>query len=170
VIIGYGRTSSSLVSELVRTDQRFVVIDNKIGKVDRLERRKVNAIYGNATDRQVLSAASIETARIALITVTDGEDAYACAKLVREMNKGCFILVQVHTDSERAVLCKENLADFVLWPEKLSSRIAMDVVVGSGLASRTGEGPRIDTPHPPCGSALSSRKGKAVHGTDVPDV
>jgi hypothetical protein len=171
VVVGYGRTSSSLVAALGEKGQKCIVIDSNMGKIDRLEKKGVKAVYGNATEREVLQSASIDKARIALITITDGGEAHSCAKLIREMNRRCCIVVQVHTHSDRAALSRENLADFVLWPEKLSAKIALDVVIGSSnVGSWPGTVSRIDTPPSPRPLSLSAGRGKGSHGTHVPDV
>jgi hypothetical protein len=171
VIVGHGRTSSSLVTALKRTGRGLVVIDDKVSKVDRLEKRGITAIYGDGTDPDILHNASIETARTALITVTEGEDAIACARLIRQMNRECFIIVQVHTHADRAELSRENLADFVLWPEKLSAKIALDLVVGGrNVGSWPGTGSQIVSDPSPGISPISTGVRKPYHGTNVSDV
>ncbi len=128
VIIGHGRTSSRIVSILEMTGMKFIVIDCNMGKIEKLEKRNVQTVYGNAADPDTLKDASIERARVALITIPEGHDTFIIARHIRKVNRRCYIVAKVHTEHDHVRLTKEHLADTILWPEKLSARIASDIV------------------------------------------
>ncbi len=128
VIVGYGRTSSKIVSMLSHIKKDFVVIDNKINKIEDLEKRKIKSVYGEGDDKDILQQACIEKANIALITIGDDHEIYICAKRIRELNPSCYIIAKVHTQHVYNMLKEEELANSYLWPEKMSAREATEIV------------------------------------------
>lgn len=82
----------------------------------------------SAADLDTLQDASMKRARVALIRVPDGHETYLIARHIRRHDKRCYIVTKVHTEHDHDHLRRERLADTILWPEKLSARIASDII------------------------------------------
>ncbi len=121
VIIGYGRTSARLAYLLEMDRKEFVVIDRRLSRVRLLRKQGIPAVLGNGEEPGVLEMANIREARAAVITIPDDHEVYLCALHIREMNPDCYTIVRVHTNELYGKLRKEGLADFTVWPERLSS-------------------------------------------------
>jgi CPA2 family monovalent cation:H+ antiporter-2 len=69
VIIGYGRVGKHLVDVLESLEVPMLVIESDAEQIDALNRRKMLTLYGDAANSEVLMHASLEKARILVITV-----------------------------------------------------------------------------------------------------
>lgn len=86
VIAGYGRAGREVGRVLQRRRFRFVVIDRDPQLVRELRRAGIDAVYGDASNEQVLLAASIPTARVFVVAVPDPFAAEAAVRLARVLN------------------------------------------------------------------------------------
>ena len=133
LIVGYGRTSARLAYLLDKDSKDFIVIENKLSRVKFLRNQNIEAILGNADDLHVLKKTNIEHIRIAVITIPDDHEVYLCAKHIKEANDSCHIIARVHDWETYQKLKEENLIDFAVWPEKLSSEIIIKHIIDSSL-------------------------------------
>ncbi len=133
LIIGYGRTSARLAYLLDMDGKDFMVIDRKLSRVNLLKNQGIEAILGDGDDYTVLKKANIKDIRVAVITIPDDHEVYRCAKHIKEKNPSCHILARVHDWDAYEQLKSENLIDFAVWPEKLSSEIIIKHIIDSDL-------------------------------------
>ncbi|RLF70564.1 MAG: hypothetical protein DRN55_08430, partial [Thermoplasmata archaeon] len=121
VVVGYGRTSSKIVTILDFAGKDVAVIEKDLNKVRRLEERGIRVIYGSGTDQEALRKAGISGAKVALITIPDEHEVYLTARYIRELNPDCYTIAKIHTEKLLKRLKKEGLVDSIIWPEKMSS-------------------------------------------------
>jgi len=121
VVIGFGRTSSKIVTILSFAGKDVVVVDKDLRKVKQLERRGIHVVYGSSVDEETLKRAGVPGARVVLITIPDEHEVYLTARLVKKLNPDCYIIAKIHTDRLFRRLKKESLVDSFVWPEKMSS-------------------------------------------------
>jgi len=133
LIVGYGRTSARLAYLLDMDEKDFIVIDRKLSRVNFLKRQGIDAILGDGDDYNVLKKANVEYARIAVITIPDDHEVYLCAKHIKETNPDCHIVARVHDWDTFEKLKNENLIDYAVWPEKLSSEVIIKHIIDSDL-------------------------------------
>lgn len=74
LLLGCGRNGMLLLETLVVTPYRTVVVDDDPALVARLREAEIPALRGDVTDREVLRAAGIEHARVAVSTIRRRED------------------------------------------------------------------------------------------------
>lgn len=121
VVVGYGRTSSKIVTILDFAGKEVAVVERDLNKVRKLEERGIRVLYGSGTDPDALRRAGVPGAKVALITIPDEHEVYLAARLIRELNPDCYIIAKIHTEKLLKRLKKEGLVDSIIWPEKMSS-------------------------------------------------
>jgi len=138
LIVGYGRTSARLAYLLDMESHDFIVIDRKLSRVNFLKHQGITAVLGEGDDRAVLQKANVEQTRVAVITIPDDHEVYLCSKFIKEANPDCHIIARVHHWGTFEKMKAENLIDFAVWPEKLSSEIIIKHMIDSRLWYRKG--------------------------------
>jgi len=133
LVVGYGHTSARLAYLLDVDSKDFIVIDRKLSRVRLLKKQGIEAILGSGDDVNALKKANMAHTRIAVITIPDDHEVYLCAKHIKEVNRDCHIIARVHDWSTYERLKDENLIDFAVWPEKLSSEIIIKHMIDSQL-------------------------------------
>jgi CPA2 family monovalent cation:H+ antiporter-2 len=104
VVVGYGpvgRTASRILSEF---DVLPVVIDLNLDTVRNLTSQGQVAVYGDATQRQILSSAAIQEAKYLLVTVPDVLVRTVTILTAKEMNPELRVFVRARYLGERAWL------------------------------------------------------------------
>ena len=75
VIAGYGRVGRLIAPALERRGFRYVVVTQQRDEVDELRARGVTAVFGDATNPEVLELVHLERARVLVIASTDVHEA-----------------------------------------------------------------------------------------------
>lgn len=78
-LVGYGEKGKIILDELLQRHLSVVVVDDHHAVVEELREKKVNSIYGDATDPAILIQAHIHEAAI-LVLAIDNE--ILCRKIV----------------------------------------------------------------------------------------
>jgi CPA2 family monovalent cation:H+ antiporter-2 len=71
VICGYGRLGGHLAEALQQLGHRYMVIEQDWGRAQQARKAGALVIYGDASMTSVLSGASLNTARVAAVTIPD---------------------------------------------------------------------------------------------------
>ncbi len=121
VVVGYGRNSALIANLLKIQKKALIVIESNISIVEEIKKAGIEVIYGDGADKSVLRKAGIEGAETAIITIPDEHEEYLCLRAIKELNPDCYTVSVVHTVRQSNRLKDEKLADYVIWPEKLSS-------------------------------------------------
>lgn len=133
LIVGYGKTSARLAYLLEKDEKAFIVIDNKISRIRLLRNQGIEAILGNADERSTLNKVDLEMTRTAVITIPDDHEVYLCARHIKEVNEFCHIIARVHDWETYQRLKNEDLIDYAVWPEKLSSEIIIKHMIDTEI-------------------------------------
>ena len=104
VIIGYGPVGRTCASILRDFNVLPVIIDLNIDTVKALLARGETAIYGDASNRDILRAAGIDNARFLLITIPELSTRTLIVIAARELNPDLKIFVRARYVGERAWL------------------------------------------------------------------
>jgi CPA2 family monovalent cation:H+ antiporter-2 len=86
VVIGYGRVGHCIAAGLRAKGMPVVIIDARLPRVREAMADGFEGIYGMASAMNILQAASIEDARLVVISLTDHEATLAVMRLVRTLN------------------------------------------------------------------------------------
>lgn len=125
VVIGAHRVGGPIIKHLKSQKIPFVAMDFNPTIVRELVDKKINAIYGDIGDPEIVDALHIESAKLVICTASDPSDNELLLELVKERNKDIKVVLRA-TDAEHAHIFKELGADYVILPEKVSG----DYIVG----------------------------------------
>lgn len=116
VIVGYGTKGRSAVETLVNNGQdreRIVVVDPSVAALQDAHADGLAVITGDATRRDVLQRAGVDSADQVIIT-TDRDDSNVLATLtVRQLNPSAYIVAAAR-EQENAPLMKQSGANSVI--------------------------------------------------------
>src|SRR5262249_46736735 len=116
VVVGYGPVGRTLCRILLRMGARVCVIDLQPATVEKLKRLGREAVFGDATRREVLQAAGIRAARCLILTLPDESTRAAILATARTVAPRITILTRARYLDEKAAL--ERLgADHISYEE-----------------------------------------------------
>ncbi len=133
VVCGYGRVGSTVISELVHTGQRFVVIDVLAPSLERAAADGHLVVMGDATDDATLRRAGIERARGLITTVdSDANNVYITLS-ARAMNPSLFIVARASAPGAEAKLHQAG-ANRIVSPYTMAGRRAAELAIRPRVA------------------------------------
>jgi CPA2 family monovalent cation:H+ antiporter-2 len=107
VLVGYGRMGATVSEALVRAGVPQVVIEEQERVVAEVRKRGILAIRGDASRRDVLERARIESAKLLVVTAPEPVRARRIMEVARAANPRITLALRTHSANEQAFL--ENL-------------------------------------------------------------
>ena len=104
ILCGYGRVGRMIGPALERRGFKYVVVTLQRDDVDGLRARGIPAIYGDASNPEVLELAHLEHARLLIVASSDANETRLIVDRVRSMASGVDLVVRTHSDTEAARL------------------------------------------------------------------
>ena len=104
ILCGYGRVGRMIGPALERRGFRYVVITQAREDVDALRARGIPAIYGDASNADVLGLAHVDQARLLIVASTDAHATRLIVERARSMAPAIDFVVRTHSDTEAAHL------------------------------------------------------------------
>jgi len=105
IVCGAGETGKHIIEELIHTQREFVVIDNNINNIKRIEGKDILFIEGDASSDAVLINAGIERAKGIFCTLPSDKDNLFVVLTARGLNKNIRIITRcVEDESEQKFL------------------------------------------------------------------
>jgi Kef-type K+ transport system membrane component KefB len=120
VLFGYQKGGHEFLKVFKTLGKRYVVIDYDPEVIDVLEHQKVNYLYGDAFDIELLEEAGIDKARMVVSTIGDSETNLFLVKLLDKINKRCVVICHADTVDEAEVLYNAG-ASYVMMPHYIGS-------------------------------------------------
>jgi CPA2 family monovalent cation:H+ antiporter-2 len=117
VMIGYGRVGHAIARSLLQRNVPLLVIERQRDHLERLRRKGIPAIYGDASLEAVINKANIPDARLLVIASPDPYEARRMLQLARRSNPHIRTVVRTHDEDELNLLQREG-ADFALIAER----------------------------------------------------
>lgn len=132
VLFGYQRGGHEFVSLFRKMHKKYVVIDYDPEIIDILITRKINHLYGDATDVELLEEAGVERARLIVSTIPDFQvNSFLLDYLERKNPRAVVIL---HSDDPlEAAKYYEAGASYVVLPHYIGSEKVSEFIGKSGL-------------------------------------
>ena len=100
ILCGYGRVGRMIGPALERRGFKYVVVTLQRDDVDGLRARGIPAIYGDASNPEVLELAHLEHARLLIVASSDANETRLIVDRVRSMASGVDLVVRTHSDTE----------------------------------------------------------------------
>lgn len=116
ILCGYGRIGQRIVKNLLLHGIPFVIIDDNKNEVEVLQGRGLNAIYGDATEVEILGFAGITRAKAIVIAVPDRFSQEAIISHSSRLNPRIIIYGRAHENEDKQYLYALG-ARYVLYPE-----------------------------------------------------
>jgi monovalent cation:H+ antiporter-2, CPA2 family len=116
VICGYGRVGRYIGLALKLSGISFIAIDRNIYVVERARRKKVDILYGNPADIDMLEHANVAKARAIVVVVPSKYAQRTIVRHAKELNSGIAIFSRVHREEDQLPLLNLG-ADLVTQPE-----------------------------------------------------
>ena len=108
VIVGYGRVGRRIGETLAAQGVPFVVAERNREIVEKLRKKGVHAVFGDATDPEVLVQAHAAQASVLVIATPDTLGVRQMIETARALNPAVEILVRTHSEEEARLLTREN--------------------------------------------------------------
>jgi voltage-gated potassium channel Kch len=110
----------------------YVIIDYDPEVIDILESRKLNHLYGDAMDIELLEEAGLDKAKLIVSTITDHETNLFLVRLLEKINPGAVVILHGDSVNEAAQLYEEG-ASYVVIPHYIGSEKISSFIKKSGL-------------------------------------
>lgn len=120
VIFGYNRLGYNLVSSLKKSKKNILVIDYNPEKIKQLEKNKIDFIYGDVSNLELLCELDLSKTKTIISTINDLDADLLLIKKVKEQNYK-IKLIFVADDVDMALKLYNFGADYVIMPRYLSS-------------------------------------------------
>ena len=130
VLIGYGRVGRIVGRDLAKAGKPYLVVEQNRDTVERLRKRGIVVISGDASIADLLVQARLERARLVVIAIPNAAEAKRVFDLVKAANPALGVVVRAETEEEVEYF-REHGADEVLIAENelghSMSRVALRV-------------------------------------------
>jgi CPA2 family monovalent cation:H+ antiporter-2 len=113
----------------------YVVAEMNRESVERLRRRGIHAVSGDASEPEVLVQAHVARAGLLVIATPDTVKLRKMVEIARTLNPKIAILLRTHSDEEAALLRQEKLGQVFMGEHELARAMTSEVL------SRQGYGP-----------------------------
>lgn len=133
VLFGYQRGGHEFISLFKKMKKKYVVIDYDPEVVDILERRKINYLYGDAMDPELLEEAGVDHSSLVVSTIPDYQISSFLLKYLAHKNPRAVIIMHADDPLEAAKLYEEG-ASYVVLPHYIGSEKISSFIGKSGLS------------------------------------
>ena len=135
VLIGYGRVGRVIGRDLSKVGQKFVVIERSRDVVERLRKRGIGVISGDAAVADLLKQAALERARLLVLTTPNELESRRIFDLVRSAHPELAIAVRAPNEDELEYFRTQGAALVLLAENELGH--AMSAFVLERTAQQT---------------------------------
>jgi len=133
VLFGYQRGGHEFVSLFKKMKKKYVIVDYDPEVIDVIEERKLNYLYGDATDVELLEEAGVEHAKLIVSTIPDYQANTVILNYLRAKNPKAIVVIHADDPYEAAKLY-ESGASYVILPHYIGSEKVSEFISKSGLA------------------------------------
>lgn len=128
VLIGAHRTGRSIMMNLPKED--LLVIDFDPEVIESLRKYKIDCLFGDIADEEILEKANLESAKLVVSTSPDLEDSLALLEELNKLGRRPKVILRAETEKDAEILYSRG-ADYVLLPhftsgQYLGKTIAVD--------------------------------------------
>ena len=120
VLLGYHHGGHEFIKTFQEMGKRFLVIDYDPEVIDLLERQKINFLYGDATDVELLLEAGIDKSKMVVSTINDHQTNLFVVNLIQQINPGALIICHANNIEEANALYDLGVS-YVMIPHHVGS-------------------------------------------------
>ncbi len=120
VLFGYHHGGHEFIRTFQEMHKRFLVIDYDPEVIDALDHQKIDYLYGDATDLELLQEAGIDKSKLIVSTINDNPTNLFLVKLIEDLNPDAVFIC--HADNiKQATDLYEAGASYVMIPHHIGS-------------------------------------------------
>lgn len=132
VLLGYHHGGHEFVKTFRQMHKRFLVVDYDPDVIELMEQQKIDYLYGDVTDRELLDEANIEKAKLIVSTISDHNTNVFLVNLIENINPGAVIIC--HADNLKEATELYDLgASYVMIPHYIGSEKIGSFIKRNGL-------------------------------------
>jgi hypothetical protein len=132
VLLGYHHGGHEFVKTFRDMHKRFLVVDYDPDVIELMEQQKIDYLYGDVTDRELLDEANIEKAKLVVSTISEHSTNVFLVNLIENINPGAVIVC--HADNlEEATELYDLGASYVMIPHYIGSEKIGSFIKRNGL-------------------------------------
>lgn len=135
VLFGYQRGGHEFVQLFRQLKKKYVVVDYDPEIIDILESRKINYLYGDATDAELLEEAGVDHAKLIVSAIPDYDVNLFLLKHLEAKNPRAVIILHGDDPLEAAKLYEAG-ATYVILPHYIGSEKISAFIESSGLSKK----------------------------------
>jgi CPA2 family monovalent cation:H+ antiporter-2 len=121
IVVGYGLNGRNIGRVLNETGIPFIVVEDEAIPARQAKQNGVRVLFGDASRKEILTAAGIDRARLIVVVISDASVARAVTALSRSLNASIEIVVRTRSVAEVEELTRLG-ADEVI-PEEFETSI-----------------------------------------------
>jgi CPA2 family monovalent cation:H+ antiporter-2 len=127
VLVGYGRVGQRIAETLDARGVRYVVAEQQREAVEKLRRRGIQAVAGDAFEPVVLIQAHVARAQMLVIATPDAFKARKMIEIARTLNPRIHIVVRSHSEDEADLLRREHAVEVRVGERELADSMVRHV-------------------------------------------
>jgi len=128
LIVGFGRVGERIGAALLERGVSMVVVEQNRDVVERLRKRGIAAVSGDAADTAVLKRSHVAGARLLVIAIPDALQARTIAEHARTVQPNIEIVVRAHSDDDAALLRKDGGSHVFIGEHELALGMTRQVI------------------------------------------
>jgi hypothetical protein len=132
ILFGYQKGGHEFVRVFKQLKKKYVVVDYDPEVIDIMEHNKVDYVYGDATDIELLEEIGFERARLIVSTITDHETNMFLIRLVEKFDPSAVFICHSNNLQEASELYQLG-ASYVMMPHYIGSEKIGAFIKKSGL-------------------------------------
>ncbi|HLG91247.1 MAG TPA: NAD-binding protein, partial [Candidatus Saccharimonadales bacterium] len=135
VLFGYQRGGHEFINLFKKLKKKYVVVDYDPEVIDIIERRRINYLYGDATDVELLEEAGVQHAKLVVSAIPDFDVSAFLLKYLNTNNPQAVSIFHADDPFEAAKLYEAG-ASYVILPHYIGSEKVSSFIAKSGLAKQ----------------------------------
>lgn len=132
VLVGYNNGGHQYLKTFRSLKKRFVVIDYDPDAIDELERARIDYLYGDVTDPELLAEVNMDSVKLIVNTIGDHDVNVGMVKYVRRRNDHAVIVCYSSNYGEAAELYKLGVS-YVMLPHFIGSERLSNFIATHGV-------------------------------------
>lgn len=132
LLLGYHHGGHEFVRIFKQMKHRFMVIDYDPEIIDLMELQKVDFLYGDVTDNELLREANIEKSKLVVSTISDHSTNVFLVNLIQKSNPDCAIICHAENVHQATELYDLG-ASYVMIPHYIGSEKIGQFIKRTGL-------------------------------------
>lgn len=121
IIFGYDRIGYSLLKSLDKLNKEYLVVDYDPEVIKKLKSKKINCLYGDAGNIDLLEDINFDKTKLIISTIPDYEINSLILSFIKEINRECKIILTAENIDSALNLYKEK-SDYVIIPHFLGGK------------------------------------------------